>query len=361
MCSPKSPHSRLVLAALLAAMLSSPVFGVGALALATASTAAASERDVAAASDALVAAKSSRVSAERRQAELSAELVALDADIATRFAGAADLAAELETARTAMRHSAVTAFINGGNVDASIGLLTGADPTEMSQRRAFSSSRTLDWADAASRFEALKRDNDPNLVVLTERRSALAGRVADATDAVLQAGAVEADAERAARAAALREAEVLAQRAEAERLAAVQARQVRQATRAATPAAAPARPAALPGPSVAASPGAPAPPSSRAITVLTDLSAPLPEPPAFGPSEDAWAQVRRCESGGNYQAVSGSGRYRGAYQFDMQTWSAMGGRGDPAAALPMEQDARAKLLFAQRGARAWPQCGVALN
>ena len=70
--------------------------------------------------------------------------------------------------------------------------------------------------------------------------------------------------------------------------------------------------------------------------------------------------MRKCESGGNYRAVSSSGRYRGAYQFDRQTWASMGGLGDPAGALPIEQDARAKRLYAERGARAWPVCGRAL-
>jgi hypothetical protein len=73
-----------------------------------------------------------------------------------------------------------------------------------------------------------------------------------------------------------------------------------------------------------------------------------------------WAALRRCESGGNYAAVSSSGRYRGAYQFDQQTWESVGGTGDPAAASPAEQDYRAKLLYQRRGARAWPTCGLNL-
>ena len=34
---------------------------------------------------------------------------------------------------------------------------------------------------------------------------------------------------------------------------------------------------------------------------------------------------------------------------------------DPAAALPMEQVARARLLYFQRGSRPWPHCGKHLN
>ena len=72
-----------------------------------------------------------------------------------------------------------------------------------------------------------------------------------------------------------------------------------------------------------------------------------------GSSLDA---IRQCESGGNYQAVSSSGTYRGAYQFDQQTWESVGGTGDPAAASPSEQDARAQMLYAQRGSSPWA-CG----
>ena len=73
-----------------------------------------------------------------------------------------------------------------------------------------------------------------------------------------------------------------------------------------------------------------------------------------GSSLDA---IRQCESGGNYQAVSSSGTYRGAYQFDQQTWESVGGTGDPAAASPQEQDARAAQLQAQSGNSPWPNCG----
>ena len=70
-----------------------------------------------------------------------------------------------------------------------------------------------------------------------------------------------------------------------------------------------------------------------------------------------WDGLRRCESGGNYAAVSPSGAYRGAYQFDVQTWHGMGGAGDPAQAAPSEQDYRAQLLYNMRGAQPWPVCG----
>lgn len=69
------------------------------------------------------------------------------------------------------------------------------------------------------------------------------------------------------------------------------------------------------------------------------------------------AGIRACESGGDYGAVSSSGKYRGAYQFDQQTWESVGGSGDPANASAAEQDSRAAALQQQRGSSPWPSCG----
>ena len=83
-----------------------------------------------------------------------------------------------------------------------------------------------------------------------------------------------------------------------------------------------------------------------------------PPPGATRWASDAQlAALRRCESGGNYRAVSPSGAYRGAYQFDRRTWRGVGGSGDPAAAHPLEQDHRARLLHSARGWSPWPVCG----
>ena len=89
--------------------------------------------------------------------------------------------------------------------------------------------------------------------------------------------------------------------------------------------------------------------------------APLPggQPPQVrlsARSEKALARIRRCESGSNYRARSGSGRYGGAYQMDRHTFASVGGSGDPAAASPAEQDHRARLLYRQRGTQPWPVC-----
>jgi len=79
--------------------------------------------------------------------------------------------------------------------------------------------------------------------------------------------------------------------------------------------------------------------------------------PSSGAGAGYLAAIRACESTGNYGAVSADGLYRGAYQFDRQTWQSVGGSGDPAAASPAEQDARASQLWSQRGANPWPNCG----
>jgi peptidoglycan hydrolase-like protein with peptidoglycan-binding domain len=73
----------------------------------------------------------------------------------------------------------------------------------------------------------------------------------------------------------------------------------------------------------------------------------------------ALARIAQCESGGNPHAISSDGTYRGKYQFDRETWHAMGGHGDPARASEVEQDRRALALYHERGASPWPACGAA--
>ena len=81
-------------------------------------------------------------------------------------------------------------------------------------------------------------------------------------------------------------------------------------------------------------------------------------------SDAALTRLRRCESGDNYRAVSASGSFRGAYQFNRQTWNGVASRHfpwlvgmDPAAAAPFFQDAMARALIRERGRQPWPHCG----
>src|SRR5215213_5383789 len=79
-------------------------------------------------------------------------------------------------------------------------------------------------------------------------------------------------------------------------------------------------------------------------------------PAGGGAASPQLEAIAACESGGNPGAIGGGGAYRGKYQFDMATWSSVGGSGDPAAASEAEQDARAARLYAQAGGSAWPNC-----
>lgn len=94
----------------------------------------------------------------------------------------------------------------------------------------------------------------------------------------------------------------------------------------------------------------------KVALVALALTACVPAPPDSLTDAQLLA-LRTCESHGVYTAVSASGTYRGAYQFDRGTWAAVGGAGDPAAAPAFEQDARARMLFGQRGRHPWPHCG----
>ncbi|MFH8497496.1 ubiquitin-like domain-containing protein [Streptomyces coeruleorubidus] len=74
-----------------------------------------------------------------------------------------------------------------------------------------------------------------------------------------------------------------------------------------------------------------------------------------------WQGLAACESGGRPDAVDSSGTYGGLYQFDTQTWQALGGKGRPQDAPAAEQTYRAKKLYVRRGASPWPHCGGRLR
>jgi len=76
-----------------------------------------------------------------------------------------------------------------------------------------------------------------------------------------------------------------------------------------------------------------------------------------GVSIETLESIAACESGGNPEAVSADGTYRGLFQFDQGTWESVGGSGDPAAAPAAEQEYRAALLYSRSGSSPWPVCG----
>jgi hypothetical protein len=67
-------------------------------------------------------------------------------------------------------------------------------------------------------------------------------------------------------------------------------------------------------------------------------------------------RIAACESGGDPTAVSADGQYRGKYQFSLETWSEMGGTGDPAQADEADQDRLAAKLLRAAGTSPWPNC-----
>jgi hypothetical protein len=80
---------------------------------------------------------------------------------------------------------------------------------------------------------------------------------------------------------------------------------------------------------------------------------PAPEPRSGDPNFQALAQ---CESGGR-NVANPSGKYRGYFQFDLQTWASVGMSGDPMAHSYAVQEEGARRLFAARGRQPWPHCG----
>jgi peptidoglycan hydrolase-like protein with peptidoglycan-binding domain len=88
-----------------------------------------------------------------------------------------------------------------------------------------------------------------------------------------------------------------------------------------------------------------------AAVVLTGANA------SADPSAHTWLRLRTCESSNNYAINTGNGYY-GAYQFDVPTWRSVGGRGLPSQASKAEQDARALILYRERGWQPWTCAGI---
>jgi peptidoglycan hydrolase-like protein with peptidoglycan-binding domain len=95
-------------------------------------------------------------------------------------------------------------------------------------------------------------------------------------------------------------------------------------------------------------------PLTRAALGLEPFSRASIRSPVSVPS--VLRRIAQCESGGNPQAVSPGGRYRGKYQFSLATWRALGGTGDPAEAPEWVQDKMALKLYRRSGTTHWPNC-----
>lgn len=101
--------------------------------------------------------------------------------------------------------------------------------------------------------------------------------------------------------------------------------------------------------------------AQRKLRTAARRARPEPEPEREPPAPVAvpahLQAIAQCESGGDPAAIGGGGLYRGKYQFAVETWQAVGGSGDPAAAPEAEQDRRAIALYEQSGPGQWPVCG----
>lgn len=82
--------------------------------------------------------------------------------------------------------------------------------------------------------------------------------------------------------------------------------------------------------------------------------------PANAASGSTWDALAQCESGGNWAINTGNGYY-GGLQFNLGTWQANGGAGNPASASRGAQIAVAERVLASQGWGAWPACSAKLG
>ena len=281
-----------------------------------------------------------RADAEDRLAELRQRASTLDQELSHKSDEVQDTVARLARAQEQAQRLAVDAYMQGTGDDELVQLFDAAEATSAAWRRHMTVGRVDQAREAAATLKSLRGSVDEELVELTRQATSAGQDVADAETDLRQAEANESYAyEQLAEAreadAAARAAEAAAEaRAQAESEAAALARAeaergiVRSGRHRRRP---PAR--------------RPRPRRARTPVARVTLDA------------DPWEYLRQCESGGNYQSVSADGSYRGAYQFSQSTWEGVGGVGDPAAASPAEQDARAYMLYQRSGGAPWPYCG----
>lgn len=271
----------------------------------------------------LKAATAVRTKAEATVADLEARRDVLAAKVSTSSTESSAIAIAVAKSSRLARDEAVRAYIAAGAEAPFAISLDAKGALEASIRTDLLAHSATTASNAAAELQRLREQNDPVLVRLGEQLADVERQLAAANSDLIQAAAFEADAERAVADATARDR-------------AARARATQDAA---------ARLVSTASPSPAPLSAAPAAPG-----VLPDVT-------PGGPSPKAWAKLRECEANGSYTVVSASGKYRGAYQFDVRSWRAVGGTGDPAAAPPAEQDLRASLLYASQGARAWPHCG----
>jgi hypothetical protein len=270
-----------------------------------------------------------RSGAERRVASLEQTQASIRVQIDAASGETAAVTSQLAEARQEARVRAVDAYVNGGIATQLMAFIRSDEIDDAAARTAVLSSQAHSAVEAADEFQKLKEENDPKTVALAERLHSVSRELTDARSDLLQAEAQQADAELV----------VVAARAQAQNEEAAKAAAAQKSTKAPT------------GTRPAPRPAAAKPTGAAPAVLLTGMDA-------------AWAALRECESGGNYQIVSSSGRYRGAYQFSQSTWDSVAASVlpeyvgvDPAQAPPSVQDTMARKLYEQRGSRPWPHCG----
>ncbi len=235
-----------------------------------------------------------------RRVELVGELTAAEREVAEIFearerldADQRRLTAEIEASTESLRLVGVRAFMNGGPVGDLEVLANIGDASELSWRNHLVRNHASSFTVAVERLRALRSQADDEVLESIDRASELRGLIDTINMSLAGLGPVEADARRI-----------------------------------------------LP------------------LADAWDRAAIAIEQGPYGiaPAEK-WEALRFCESTHDYEAISPSGIYRGAYQFDLATWDTVGGIGDPIQAPPEEQDARARELYARRGDQPWPICG----
>ena len=325
---------------------------------------AAARSAVASTSTARVAAEARLARIQRRKSELTTQLSGLGADDAA-------ITAQLASARQAVRELAVAAFIDGGRNELAMSSLDPEQAMALSWRTSLISTQHSTSSEAVDNYVALRRSIEPDRVKAAAAIDQVDADLADATTAAIQAAAAERDAEAALAAATARATVQSAAPQVAQPVVAPTTTTTKPRRSSTTVAAArPRSTAPATAVATATSPRPVTPP--QPVTVPSKPALPTPDPndtsglPATVPAgvgdtpspEEAnvLARIRACESRGNYAAVNPSGRFRGAYQFDVATWQALGGTGDPAAASPAAQDAVALRLLRMRGTAPWPTC-----
>jgi hypothetical protein len=298
---------------LAAAALGTALFvGAGAVALGQTGDTLSVDVSVDEASAELAAAEDDVTELRGQLGDLQLERADFGRRLAQRDARRDQAARDLRAARINAQQLAVQAYMGAGSAPSAETIAyADLDPLDYTYRTTLLQDSTAARYRAATYYQELRDQASDAVATTVEHLDAL-------DEAIVLTQLALGDAEDAQRTAAV----VLAEAREAERAA-------RQAA--------------------AVVPVGPTPPTDGDFVALGEWPG--------GPSYAQWSALRQCESSGNYRAVSPSGLYRGAYQFDLGTWASVGGSGDPVNASPAEQDHRAQVLWSQRGASPWPICG----